>query len=419
VPVAGRSLHDRSFLHAGRVHRSNQLLHRDRTRARPVGLVATQWCQRITSGFVGNDMRMNICGGRWHDLIRHRGKRHATSAVFCKTMGYHRKASSVRWRTSVIFGLSLAFILAVAFSLAQAETYPSKPVRIIVPYGAGGIADVTMRLVAQDLSKHFGQQFFIENRPGAGGVVGMQAVRETAADGYTLVMVGGGLTIARALFKSLPYNIETDFIPISTTASYGLVIATRAGSPYKTIKDVIASARAHPGTLNFGTINAGSAQNLSAELFRTMAGLDVTVVPYKTTPDLTTAVLRGDVDVAFEYFVGFQSSITSGQMRVLATTARDRASNLPDVPTVIESGLPGYEVTSWNGLAVKAGTPADIVTQLNQAVIEALKSPEVQKFSNDAGMDARGMSSEDLRNRIKSDVLKWSQVIATAGITKR
>jgi tripartite-type tricarboxylate transporter receptor subunit TctC len=314
--------------------------------------------------------------------------------------------------------MALVFIV-VAFSSARAETYPSKPVRIIVPYGPGGIADVTMRLVAQDLSRHFGQQFFIENRPGAGGVVGMQAAREAAADGYTLVMVGGGLTIAKALFKSLPYNIETDFVPISTTASYGLVITTKAGSPYKTIKDVIASAKAHPGTLNFGTINAGSAQNLSAELFRTMAGLDVTIVPYKTTPDLTSAVLRGDADVAFEYFVGFQSSIINGQMTVLATTARERTSNLPDVPTVIESGLPGYEVTSWNGLAVKTGTPADIVTQLNQAVIEALKSSEVQKFSNDAGMDARGMPSDDLRNRIKGDVLKWSQVIAAAGITKR
>jgi tripartite-type tricarboxylate transporter receptor subunit TctC len=315
--------------------------------------------------------------------------------------------------------MSLAFIGAMAFTSARAETYPSKPVRVIVPYGPGGIADVTMRLVAQDLSKHFGQQFFIENRPGAGGVVGMQAAREAAADGYTLVMVGGGLTIAKALFKSLPYNIETDFVPISTTASYGLVITTKAGSPYKTIKDVIANAKAHPGTLNFGTINAGSAQNLSAELFRTMAGLDVTIVPYKTTPDLTSAVLRGDVDVAFEYFVGFESSIINGQMTVLATTARERASNLPDVPTVIEGGLPGYEVTSWNGLAVKAGTSADIVTQLNQAVVEALKSPEVQKFSNDAGMDARGMSSDDLRDRIKADVLKWSRVIAVAGITKR
>jgi tripartite-type tricarboxylate transporter receptor subunit TctC len=321
--------------------------------------------------------------------------------------------------TSFISATSLAFIVAMTFTPVRADTYPSKPVRIIVPYGPGGIADVTMRLVAQNLSKRFGQQFFIENRPGAGGIVGMQAAREAPADGYTLVMVGGGLTIAKALFKSLPYNIEIDFTPISTTASYGLVITTKAGSPYKTINDVIAYAKAHPGTLNFGTINAGSAQNLSAELFRTMAGLDVTIVPYKTTPDLASAVLRGDVDVAFEYFVGFQSAVTNGQMSVLATTARERANNLPDVPTVIESGLGGYEVTSWNGIAVPAGVSANVITQLNRAVGEALKSPEVQKFSNDAGMDARGMSPDDLQNRIRSDVAKWAQVIEKAGIKKR
>jgi tripartite-type tricarboxylate transporter receptor subunit TctC len=314
---------------------------------------------------------------------------------------------------------SLAFTVAILVTLAQAESYPSKPVRIIVPYGPGGIADVTMRLVAQNLSQRFGQQFFIENRPGAGGIVGMQAAREAPADGYTLVMVGGGLTIAKALFKSLPYNLETDFTPISITASYGLVITTKADSPYKTIKDVIANAKAHPGTLNFGTINAGSAQNLSAELFRSMAGIDVTIVPYKTTPDLANAVLRGDVDVAFEYFVGFQSPITDGQMTVLATTARERANNLPDVPTVTESGLTGYEVTSWNGLAVRTGVPADIILELNRAVNEALKYPDLQKFSSAAGMDARGMSPEDLQNRIRSDVAKWSQVIEKAGIKKR
>lgn len=291
--------------------------------------------------------------------------------------------------------------------------------RIIVPYGPGGIADVTMRLVAQNLSNRFGQQFFIENRPGAGGVVGMQAAKEAAPDGYTLVMVGGGLTIAKALFKHLPYDIETDFTPISTTASYGLVITTKAGSHYKTIKDVIAAAKAHPGTLNLGTINAGSAQNLAAELFRTMAGLNVTIIPYKTTPDLANAVLRGDVDVAFEYYVGFQSPVTNNQMTVLATTGAEHASNLPNVPTVIESGVAGYEVTSWNGLALPAGAAAGLVPQLNHAIDEALKSPEVQKFSNAAGMDARSMSSEDLHNRIKSDVAKWAQVIAKAGIEKR
>jgi len=325
-----------------------------------------------------------------------------------------------RQRTASIAG-AMSFALAVAMTSTpmRADTYPSKPVRIIVPYGPGGIADVTMRMVAQNLSTRFGQQFFIENRPGAGGVVGMQSAKDAPTDGYTLVMIGGGLTIAKALFKTLPYNIETDFTPISTTASYGLVIATKAGSPYKTISDVIAAAKARPGTLNFGTINAGSAQNLSAELFRTMSGLDVTIVPYKTTPDLANAVLRGDVDIAFEYYVGFQSPLTNDQMVVLATTGRERASNLPNIPTVIESGLPGYEVTSWNGLAVPAGTSADIVALLNRAVDDALKSPEVQKFSSGAGMDARGMSSDELRSRIKSDVAKWSQVIEKAGIKKR
>ncbi|HKA76936.1 MAG TPA: tripartite tricarboxylate transporter substrate binding protein [Pseudolabrys sp.] len=315
--------------------------------------------------------------------------------------------------------MSLALSVAITSAPVRADTYPSKPVRIIVPYGPGGIADVTMRLVAQNLSQHFGQQFFIENRPGAGGVVGMQAAREAPADGYTLVMVGGGLTIAKALFKALPYNIETDFTPISTTASYGLVITTKAGSSYKTIKDVIAAAKAHPGTLNFGTINAGSAQNLSAELFRNVAGLDVTIVPYKTTPDLANAVLRGDVDVAFEYYVGFQSPIINGQMTVLATTGHERANNLPNTPTVAESGLAEYDVTSWNGLAAPKETPVEIVALLNRAVDNALKSPEVQKFSNEAGMDAHSMSSGDLRSRIKSDVAKWSQVIEKAGIKKR
>ena len=324
-----------------------------------------------------------------------------------------------RGATSVICGTSLVFIILMICTPVRADTYPSKPVRIIVPYGPGGIADVTLRLVAQNLSHHLGQQFFIENRPGAGGVVGMQAAREAPADGYTLVMIGGGLTIAKALFKSLPYNIETDFTPISTTASYGLVITTKTDSPYKTIEDVIAAAKAHPGALNFGTINAGSAQNLSAELFRTMAGIDVTIIPYKTTPELANAVLRRDVDVAFEYYVGFQSPIISGQMAVLATTGHERTSNLPNTPTVLESGLAGYEVTSWNGLAVPTGTPAEIVAQLNRAVDNALKSPEVNKFSNEAGMDARSMSSDDLRNRIKSDVAKWSQVIEKAGIKKR
>ncbi len=322
-------------------------------------------------------------------------------------------------RLIAVLVVCLAWAAAPPPRPAQAEDYPSRPVRIVVPYGPGGIADVTMRMVAQNLTRRFRQQFYIENRPGAGGVVGMKAVEDAPADGYTLAMIGGGLTIAKALFTHLPYDLESDFTPVSTTASYGLVIATKAGSPYKTLADVIASAKAHPGTLNFGTINAGSAQNLSAELFRITAGIDVAIIPYKTTPDLANAVLRGDVDVAFEYFIGFQPPIDNGEMIVLATTGRERAINLPNVPTVIESGLPGYEVTSWNGLAVRRGTPDDVVALLNQAVGEALQSPEVHFFSIKAGMDARGMAPDDLRARIKSDVSKWSQVIEKAGIKKR
>jgi tripartite-type tricarboxylate transporter receptor subunit TctC len=316
--------------------------------------------------------------------------------------------------------LLLGLTLGVSSPLAaKAETYPSKPVRIIVPYGPGGIADVTMRMVADGLSKKYGQQFFIENRPGAGGILGMQATEQAPADGYTLTMIGGGLTIAKALFKKLPYDLENDFLPITTTASYGLVLVTKAGSKFKTIQDVIAEAKAHPGTINFGTINAGSAQNLSAVLFQITAGIDVTVIPYKTTPDLANAVLRGDVDVAFEYYVGFQSPIQNNQVTVLATTGKERASNLPNVPTVAESGLPDYEVTSWNGLAVRKGTPPEIVTTLNAAVEEALKSPTVQKFSREAGMDARGMAPDALHQRIVSDVAKWQRVIKQAGIARR
>jgi tripartite-type tricarboxylate transporter receptor subunit TctC len=324
-------------------------------------------------------------------------------------------ATRCRISAAVLFALT-----SVAISLpARAQTYPSRPVRIIVPYGAGGIADVTMRLVAQKLSERFGQSFVIDNRPGAAGIVGLKAALSAAPDGYTLAMIGGGFTIAKSLFKSLPYDLETDFVPISTTASYGLVITTKAGSKLKTVKDVIEAAKANPNKLNFGAINPGSTQHLSAELFRSMAGIDVAMIPYKTTPDLATAVLRGDVDVAFEYFTGFQASLADGQMQAIATTARERASNLPDTPTVIESGLPDYDVTSWNGLAARTGTPTEIIEQLNAGVDAALKSPEIQAVSNKSGMDARSMTTADMRVRIKNDVERWRQVIEKAGVPKQ
>jgi tripartite-type tricarboxylate transporter receptor subunit TctC len=315
----------------------------------------------------------------------------------------------------------LIALVLVAGSATQAtaqSNYPAKPVRIVVPYGPGGIADVTMRLVAENMSQKFGQQFYIENRPGAGGIVGMQSALQAPADGYTMVMIGGGLTIAKALFKHLPYDIETDVEPVSTTASYGLAMTTAADAPFKSVADFIAAAKAKRGSLNIGTINAGSTQNLAAELFRLRAGVDVTVIPYKTTPDLANAVLRGDVHAAFEYFAGFQSQIVNHQMRVLATTGRERASNLPDVPTLLESGVKDYDVTSWNGLAVRTGTLPDIVQKLHDAVADALASAKVQQFAKTAGMDAKPMAPDALRAQIKADVTQWTELVAKAGIEK-
>jgi tripartite-type tricarboxylate transporter receptor subunit TctC len=302
---------------------------------------------------------------------------------------------------------------------ARADNYPSHAVRIIVPYGVGGIADVTMRMVAQKLGDRFGQQFIIDNRPGAGGVVGMKAAAIAPPDGYTLVMIGGGLTIAKSLFNSLPYDIVTDFAPISTTAFYGLVVATKAGAPAQSVSDIVALARNNPGRLNFGTINPGSTQHLSAELFRSAAGIQVTIVPYKTTPDLVTGLMRGDVDAVFEYFPGLQAGIIDRQLMVVATTGQRRASNMPDVKTVSESGLPGYEVTSWNGLAGPSGLTPEITSVLNRAVNDALKSDDIQAISRKAGMEARGSTPEELRARIKGDVAKWAAVIEKAGIQKR
>ena len=313
----------------------------------------------------------------------------------------------------------LVCALGLAMPALAAADYPTRTVRIIVPYGAGGIADVTMRLTAQKLSEKLGQQFIVDNRPGAGGVVGARAAAAAAPDGYTLAMIGGGLTIAKSLFKSLPYDLVDDFVPISTTAAYGLVIVAKADSGLKTVGDIVAAARQKPGKLNFGTINPGSNQHLAAELFRSMAHVDVAMIPHKTTPDLITALLRGDVDVVFEYEAGLGAMMTDPRVAVVAYTGPTRLAHLPNVPTVAESGLAGYDVTSWNGLAAPKKTPHEIVEMLSREVTAAVEQPDVRAAMAKFGMEARGSTSEELSARIKTDIAKWADVIEKAGIPKK
>jgi tripartite-type tricarboxylate transporter receptor subunit TctC len=303
---------------------------------------------------------------------------------------------------------------------ARAEAgYPSRPVRIIVPYGPGGVADTTMRIVAERLSHKFGQQFIVDNRPGAGGIVAAKAAAGAPPDGYLLHLTGNGTAISASLFKQLPYDVLNDFTPITITAFFDLLIATKRSGPLKTVGDIIAAAKADPGKLNFASIAPGSTQNLSAELFRSTAGIDVALVTYRTTPELITGLLRGDVQVGFDYYAGFNAAVREGQLLAVATTGDHRTPSLPAVPTVRESGLPTYVVESWNALSGPAGMPDDLVRLINRAVNEVLALPEVQEKAMLFGMEARGTTPEEMRRRLKADIEKWAGVIAKAGIEKQ
>jgi tripartite-type tricarboxylate transporter receptor subunit TctC len=316
-------------------------------------------------------------------------------------------------------GMLIAAILA-ATSAAQAEAnYPNRPVTLIVPYGAGGVADVGMRILGDQLSNRLKQQFVIENRPGAAGIVAAQTGAAAAPDGYTLLMTGNNNAIAVALFKSLPYNILNDFASISTAAFFDVLIVTRAGSPLKSLADVIAAAKADPGKLNIGTINPGSTQNLAAELFTGTAGIKAAIVPFRTSPDMAGAVMRGDLDVAFEFYAAINGLLADHKIVALASTGAKRTAYLPDVPTVMESGIKDYDVASWNGLSVPAATPKPVVATLNAAMKDVIPGPDVQGKSSQMGMAMRWSTPEDMTARMKADIAKWGAVIEKAGIAKR
>jgi tripartite-type tricarboxylate transporter receptor subunit TctC len=309
---------------------------------------------------------------------------------------------------------------AAAVRPGRAEPgYPSRPVRIIVPYGPGGIADTTMRIVAERLSFKLGQQFIVDNRPGAGGIVAAKAVATSPPDGYVLELTGNGTAISAALFKQLPFDVVRDFTPIGITAFFDLVIVTKADGPLKSVGDIVAAARANPGKLNFGSIAPGSTQNLSAELFKSVADINAAVVTYRTSPELVTGLLRGDIQVGFEYYAGVNAAVRDAKLMAVATTGTHRTPALPAVPTVREGGLPGYVVESWNALSGPAGMPDDIVRLLNRAVNEVLQMPEVQEKAKLFGMEARGTTPEEMHSRLKADIEKWAAVIEKAGLERQ
>lgn len=317
-------------------------------------------------------------------------------------------------------GCAVVAALCAGLSPASADTaYPTRTVRVIVPFGPGGIADITARVVMEKLSEKLGQQFIIDNQPGAGGITAARAALQGGKDGYTLILLTNGTAISVPLFKKLPFDPVKDFAPVSMLGQFDFLFVSGGASKHKTVQDLIAFAKANKGAINLGTVNVGSSQNLSAELFKSMAGVDLTIVPYKTTPDLMIAATRGDVDVAIDSLAAAKAMMADGKLRAMATSGLTRSPATPDMVTVDESGLKGFEVTSWNAIFAPAGTPPEVIATLNKAIVAAVALPEVQKKLLDLGIEAKSSTPEQLEDRLKADIAKWTAVIDTAGIQKQ
>ena len=330
----------------------------------------------------------------------------------------HRLTATIRTASAAAL-LALAAAALAGTGVMAAGAYPDKNVRIVVPYGPGGAGDLTIRLFADRLGKELKQSFVVENKPGAGGIAAMRSVLDAPADGYTLAEIGNGQAIGVSLFQHLPYNVLKDFAPISVAASFEMLLAVPPTSPYKTVGDVIAAARKAPGKLNLGAINPGSTQNLSAHLFQQVSSAQFTIVTYRTTPDLVTALLRGDVDVGFDYYAGFGTTIGPDKLHIIATSGEARDPLLKDVPTAKESGLPDYVVTSWNGLAAPTATPAGAIDTLAAAMKKAAADPELQMRAARLGLQADASTPQQMHERMAADVVKWRAVIDKAGIPKQ
>ncbi|MEI8154792.1 MAG: tripartite tricarboxylate transporter substrate-binding protein [Hyphomicrobiales bacterium] len=313
----------------------------------------------------------------------------------------------------------VAVVLAVAGGIGTARAdakFPEKPVRIVLPFGPGGVADVTMRLVAQKLTERLGQSFYIENRPGAGGILGANTVLSYPADGYTFYLAGNGTAISQTLFKSLPYNIVTDFEPVAFLAKFDMLLASKADTPHDSVEKVVAFAKANPSKLNLGTVAPGSTQHLSAELFKLVTGANATMITYKTTPDLVTAIVRGDIDVGFDYLAAFRPSIASKQIKIIAAGGAEPNEELPGVPTVTAAGYPEYVVASWNALQAKKGTPQSIIKKLNAEVNAVMKLPDVKTRMSELGIEPMLGTPEQLGQQMSSEIKRWAVVIEKAGV---
>ena len=324
----------------------------------------------------------------------------------------------------IFLALSLALLAAGAAIVTPREAmaeanYPNRPVRIVLPLAVGGVGDTTARIIAEKLGDKLGQRFYVENQPGAGGIAAARTVISSPPDGYTLALLTNGTAISVSLFAKLPYDPLKDFAPISSLGFFDFIFSTGAATDFKTLADFIAAAKAKPGALNVGTINIGSTQNLSAELFKTAANIDFTIVPYRGTPEVEVSLLQGNIALMIDSYSAIKGNLADGKFRALASSGPVRSESTPDLATVQESGIANYDVVSWNALFAPARTPPEIVKTLNGALQDILADAELKKRLIALGIDAKASTPEEIAGRLKSDIDKWRQVIETAKIPKQ
>jgi tripartite-type tricarboxylate transporter receptor subunit TctC len=312
--------------------------------------------------------------------------------------------------------LLLACALLCGLGAARAEDYPSKSIRLIVPFAAGGAVGAVARVLSTPLSASLGQSIVIDNRGGAGGIIGMDAVAKSPPDGYTLLLVHSGLTYMPGLYRKLPFDPVKDFDGIVTAVSGSHALAVSAASPFKTVAELIAYAKANPGKLTYGSAGIGSTLHLAAEFFKRAAGVDILHVPYKGASQATTDLVGGQVQMMFGPLVAIMPLAEAGQIRALAVTSPQRAALAPNVPTMIESGIPSFEISTWYGLAAPAGTSKPAIDRLNAETNRALKLPEVVEQFRIQGYDPIGGTPDEMNTRIKADVERWTKIIRDAGI---
>jgi tripartite-type tricarboxylate transporter receptor subunit TctC len=318
-------------------------------------------------------------------------------------------------------GAALSAVALVAAPVVAQTTFPTKPLKIVVPNAAGGAADITARTVGQKLSEVLGQPVVIENKPSAGGIVAGEMVARAEPDGHTMLLISSGTAVSAGLFKSLPFDTLKDFAPVSKLASFDLVIAVAEGSRFKSFAELLAFGRANPGKLNIGTPQVGTTQNLAAELFLSTAGLQAQIVPFNGTPPVITALRGGSLDAMLDILGPVMPQIKSNALRPLAMLSEKRALNLPDVPTVQESGgvLAKFHAGSWNGLAVPARTPRDVVLRLSREIQAVMEMPEVKKRLSEVNLYAQGSTPEQAADILAQDVRRWGDVITKAKIDKQ